>query len=215
MRRMNWVASLTPQAIAAAVALAVSVQGQELCVAQDPSRTASRGYLSGGFGAQVPWFHRSVFEIGYKKAPSDRAYTFALNSRFGRYSAFDLVGRRRFEADGFSPGARPLYASVLFGMRGPVPLAQSVRELYARASAGLTFYLGQSGSRAGDPSDPPPVPEVPMRVAPGAELAIGIGRHGAGITPWSEIRLGMEYVSRSGLGFMGPIIAVGLDIPAP
>jgi hypothetical protein len=206
--------SLTLRAIAVAAMFAAGLQDQRRCLAQVPSQTDSRGYLSAGFGAQVPSFHRSVFEIGYKP-PSNRAYTFAVTSRFGRYSAFDLLGKRRFEADGFTPGARPLYASVLYGMRGPLPLARSVRELYARASAGLTFYLGQSGSAQRDPSDPQPVPEVPMRIAPGAEFAIGIGRHGVGILPWSEIRFGAEYVSRSGMGFVGPVIAIGFDVSAP
>lgn len=215
MRRMNLVVTLMPQALATAAVLAVGLQGQGACLAQDTAGTDSRGYLSGGFGAQVPWFHRSVFEIGYKKPPSNRAYTFALTSRFGRYSAFDLLGKRRFEADGFTPGARPLYASMLYGMRGPLPLARSVPELYARASAGLTFYLGQSGSRSRDPSDPRPVPEVPMRIAPSVEFAIGIGRQGVGILPWSEIRFGTEYVSRSGMGFVGPVIAVGFDVSTP
>jgi hypothetical protein len=215
MRRVNVIASLTPQAIAAAVALTLSLHGQGLCVAQELSRTDSRGYLSGGFGAQAPQFQRSVFEIGYKKPRSDRGYAFAVNLRFGRYSAYDLLGRQRFEADGFTPGARPLYASTFYGMQGPLPLARSVRELYARASAGLTFYLGQTASMSGTPGDQQPIPEVGLRVAPGIEFAIGIGRQGAGLRPWSEIRLGTEYISRSGLGFAGPVIAVGLDIPVP
>lgn len=104
---------------------------------------------------------------------------------------------------------------AFYGMQGPLPLARSVSELYARASAGLTFYLGQTASMSGTPGDQQPVPEVGLRVAPGIELALGIGRRGAGLRPWSEIRLGTEYISRSGFDFAGPVIAVGLDIPAP
>jgi hypothetical protein len=214
MGTMDLVSRLIPRGISAGAVLAVGLLGPGVCIAQETSQPDSRGYLSAGFGAQAPQFHRSAFEIGYKNASSARAYGFAVNLRFGRYSAFDLLGQQRFEADGFTSGARPLYASAFYGMQGPLPLARSVPELYARASAGLTFYLGQSGSRT-DPSDLQPVPEVALRVAPGAELAVGIGRHGIGLRPWSEIRLGTEYISNSGLGFVGPVIAIGLDIPAP
>jgi len=180
--------------------------------AQQASAEGSRGQLSAGFGAQTPDFDRSVFEVGYKRSKSIGTYTLAVNLRFGRYSALDLLGRERAQADGFTADAHPLYASMFYGLQGPAPLLRSVRGAYARASVGLTSYLGQS---AGSSSDPQPVREIGPRFAPGMEFTFGIGQPSGSIRPWSEIRVGGEYMSRTGLGFVGPVLAVGIDMAGP
>lgn len=183
--------------------------------AQAPSPERSRSQLSVGFGAQTPDFDRSVFEAGYKRSKSIGALTLAVNLRFGRYSALDVLGRERAQTDGFTTGARPLYVSIFYGLQGPAPLLRSLKGAYARASAGVTSYLGQSSISSGDPENPQPVREIGPRFAPGVEFALGIGQPSGTVRPWSEIRVGGEYMSRTGLGFVGPVLAVGIEVPAP
>ncbi|MGH7580723.1 MAG: hypothetical protein ACREM9_11165, partial [Gemmatimonadales bacterium] len=101
--------------------------------------------LSAGLGAQAPDFDRSVFEVGFKRSPRPDAYGFIVNLRFGRYSEVDVFGSALAQADGFTSGARPLYAAIFYGLQGPIPMVR-VRGAYARASVGLTTYLGQTGT---------------------------------------------------------------------
>lgn len=188
-----------------ALALLIGLPGDQAGAQQ--SHAPDR--LLAAFGAQAPDFDRSVFEIGFKQSPRLDAYGLTVNLRFGRYSAVDVFGRDLAEADGFTTGARPLYAAMFYGLQGPIPML-CVRGSYARASVGLTSYLGQTGTPGSGATLP--VRGVDPRFAPGMEFAVGIGQPYGRVRPWSEIRVGSEYLSRTGLEFVKPVIVIGIDV---
>jgi hypothetical protein len=187
------------------LALLAGLPAQQVGAQQGPAPDR----LSVGLGAQAPDFGRSMLEVGYRRSPRPDAYDFIANLRFGRYSAADMLGSARAQADGFTTGARPLYAATFYGLQGPIPMLR-ISGAYARASVGLTAYLGQTGTPGTETTLP--VRGVDPRLAPGMEFAVGIGQPNGWVRPWSEVRAGGEYLSRTGLRFVKPVIAVGVDV---
>lgn len=188
-----------------ALAFLTGLLGQQAGAQQSPAPDR----LLAGLGAQAPGFDRSVFEVGFRRSPRLDAYGLTVNLRFGRYSPVDVFGRALAEADGFTTGARPLYASMFYGLQGPIPMLR-VKGTYARASVGLTSYLGQTGTPGTETTLP--VRGIDPRLAPGLEFAVGIGQPNGRVRPWSEIRAGGEYMNRTGFEFVKPVIAIGVDI---
>ncbi len=167
---------------------------------------------SGGTGAELAGFDRSVFELSWRPATGS-GHGILPRIRAGTYTPSEFLGRARSQSDGFDQGTRPFYASVYVGVMRPVPGVASMGPFYSRLAGGFTFYGGEASLRtqSGD-SVVVLEPSVAPRLGWGGEVAVGLRIPAGTLRPWVEVGLGTEYVARAGMRFVRPSVLVGLEV---
>jgi hypothetical protein len=184
--------------------------GAILIWTRTPPGSALASVWSLALGASAGW-ERGLFEIGWRPYAPDR-YVFAVRIRVGEYVPSDLFGRAGATDEGFDPDTRPLFGSIYVGAQGPIPLLPPNRVAYWRIGAGTSGYLGQSSTTSSDGDEVAVLlPSITPFFGMGGEVAVGVRVPGGSIHPFIETRTGSEYVTRRGMRWIPPVVAIGIE----
>lgn len=199
------------------VLYAGTLQAQANAAAEPRETSGGSTELIGiGWGIDPIEPTRWQFDLLLTEVAIGKRYTLATGGRVGQYAPDELVGPSQAATDGFAPDARKLWMSFYMGLQGRAPLVPPAWRLYARVAAGGSAYMGQQFRDAPPGGSPSEVQrKVPMRLAPGVEIAMGAAwlRLSGDFGLRAELRLGYEHVARSPRQGLNSRMVLGFAFP--
>lgn len=201
----------------ALLSIGLPLSGQSDSTAKQVKPQKDRRTLLGvGWGIDPLEPTRRQLDLLFGDVEPGNRYTLTTSARYGRYAPDKLVGAGRAARDGFAPDVRKDFWSLYMGFQGRAPVLPEGWRLYTRVSAGGSAYMGQQFRDAPPGGHPSEIQlKVPMRLAPGAEAALGTAwlRISGEFGLRAELRLGYEHLPRSDRQGLNSMMVFGFAFP--